>query len=350
VAEFPPRGPLADTQLEIVHTALVKAFATDELARLLAFRWGVRLDEEIDVRGGKKTVVGELLDWTQREGRTRELLILAAGERPQNQYVQDAAAQVLAGTAPQPWLYGAAPPPAAPASLEAMVSSRSVLVSMSAFNARAQALERGVCRVEGVCQGTGFLIGRQTVLTNYHVVEKEVLDPGLRGGIVCRFDFQGGAPGTTVSVAAGSAAIGPASPYSNSDLTASGEPGPSELDFAVIRLAEPVEASRFHWRLPETAAVVLPGDVAVVVEYPGNAELSIAYGVVTEFPGTGRRYRYTCTTSPGASGSPLLSADLQLIGLHHAADPAKAPRYNQAIPIHLIGRTLVEAKIDLGAL
>ena len=76
----------------------------------------------------------------------------------------------------------------------------------------------------------------------------------------------------------------------------------------------------------------------------------IAMGIVVEFPATGLRYRYNTTTGPGASGAPVFSADVDLIGLHHAADPDRAPEYNQAVPTWRVARALVDAGQVLDAL
>ena len=50
--------------------------------------------------------------------------------------------------------------------------------------------------------------------------------------------------------------------------------------------------------------------------------------------------RYDVTTASGSSGSPCLPFDLDIIGLHHAAEPASNPRYNQAIPLWAIAKDL----------
>ena len=75
----------------------------------------------------------------------------------------------------------------------------------------------------------------------------------------------------------------------------------------------------------------------------GESTREIAWGNVISFPGMGNRVRYDVTTASGSSGAPCFTLDLDIIGLHQAAEPASNPRYNQAIPFWVIAKDL-EAK------
>jgi hypothetical protein len=50
--------------------------------------------------------------------------------------------------------------------------------------------------------------------------------------------------------------------------------------------------------------------------------------------------RYDTSTDLGSSGSPCLTVDLEIFGLHHATDPMRNPQYNQAIPLDMIASDL----------
>ncbi len=61
---------------------------------------------------------------------------------------------------------------------------------------------------------------------------------------------------------------------------------------------------------------------------------------VTAVNPTVTRLRHKTATLPGSSGAPCFNANLDLVALHHAGDPAETPgrpaEYNQAIPIGAI--------------
>ena len=59
-------------------------------------------------------------------------------------------------------------------------------------------------------------------------------------------------------------------------------------------------------------------------------------GSVDKFNAGGTRMRHTANSKKGSSGSPCLNANLQLVALHHAHDPAYPPQWNQAVPFGLI--------------
>jgi hypothetical protein len=349
-----PRAKLEPADLDEIHNALVEGYTVAELRQRLLLKWGLRLDRKLnlDAPFGSDQLFGLLTEWTERQGRTLDLLALAWTGNPGNDYLAAAAARLLPDQAGARALYEDKRLPMRPASLEATVNKRSHLIGYDLFLSRYQSLGRAICRIEtGFKQGTGFLVGRRSVLTNFHVVEEAIANLPLGEKIVCRFDFHGAGEeevaGTPLMLAADW--LGPNSPYSQSDLTGTGSPESGELDFALLHLAEPV-VERLSLALSTEPRVVVPGDVAMVAQHPGGAELAIAYGVLTSFPADGLRYRYDCTTGHGASGAPMLSADLDLIGLHHAADPDLHPDYNQAVPTFRIARAIEEAGLTLAAL
>lgn len=357
--------PIATADIEPLNEAIVKGYPDpQDVAIRLWLKWGIRLGEFVRVDLPTRRFVAELLQWSESEGRTRELLAVLWSGKPQNpnlrsiaeRLIGDQLAAIAARYEAPPTPDSIAPIVLTRANLQKEVTARSPLVGFTEFVARLDAIGSAICRIEvaGQAAGTGFLIGPHTVLTNYHVAQ-DALDNHLPGDqIVCRFDYlrdavgEGGS-GVPIAAAAGDAWRGPSSPFSHSDLTGTGSPVPGELDFAVISLAEPV-SGRAPLILPATPPIVAPLDVAIVVQHPGGDPLQIAIGVVVELPATGLRYRYNTTTKAGSSGSPLFSADARLIGLHHAADPDRAPRYNQAVPIWRVARAIEAAGMPLDAL
>jgi hypothetical protein len=343
-AQFDGLPPFTPEQQEQLRDALISGYKVPDLSDRLGYRMGIRPDVEIETTGGSRLVFGRLVDWAVERGLERDLLALAWSGRKDNALLKAEATATLPDTAAAFDLYEKRQLPPAPASLEAMVTARSRILDFDTFEQMFEAIRTGVCKIEGIKSGTGFLIGSRTVLTNYHVVEKELKAPPLAEAITCVFDFHGGAAGTPARLEIGNP-FGPSSLYSQSDLTGIGGPSPGELDFAVLHLAEPVGTERKRWSFADRAPVVLPGDVALVAQHAEAQTLGIALGTVVEFPANGLRYRYTCTTNSGSSGSPVFDANLDLIGLHHAAEPGQHPAYNQAIPAYLVGRAIAAAGV-----
>ncbi|GGL35593.1 trypsin-like peptidase domain-containing protein [Caulobacter rhizosphaerae] len=353
------RTSLTGSDLQEIHEALVRSYEPEALALRVLFKWGIRLDWEMDVtQGGRRAIYGRLLKWTEEQGRTRDLLALAWTGASGNDFLLAAASRLLTDLPALQGLYdpplGAQAPTLPKSELEAVVSERSRLQDYGEFLSRVTALGSGICNVEtpGGGSGTGFLVGRRHVLTNHHVVKLAIANRPLGEQIKCRFDYHRQADGGVSSgLGVGLAAdwLGGFSPHAQSDETGMGEPSAGQLDYALLRLADAMPDDRPAFGLPIKPSVVAPGDVALIAQHPGGDPLSVAYGVITEFPATGLRYRYNVTTERGSSGAPVLSADLDLIGLHHAADPTNSPRFNQAIPLFLVARDLA-SRHDLDAL
>lgn len=223
---------------------------------------------------------------------------------------------------------------------------------------------RAVCQIvtDGAPAGTGFLIGPQAVLTNWHVLEN--LGDGDLGSVECLFDY--------VVRPDGSRSFGPSSrlaaagrpagaPYSPAETTPTPDvppPAPGELDYAMLQLAaavgdQEVEPGRKRgWIvLPAVAQAADPGSAVLILQHPDRAPMKLAIDqeAVIGPGGGGLRLRYTTNTEPGSSGSPCFDMDWRLIALHHYGDPSWGrPCYNQGIPAALV-RADIEAK-GFGAL
>jgi hypothetical protein len=357
VTTIVPAVELTPAALEEIRNAIVHGYDKASMTDRLRFTWGLELGDEFNTDTGFKFIAGDLVKFAEREGKVAELLGLAYAAKPQNPKLSAAAQKYLAD--PQAAIdkyVETAPPPLLPNNLEAVITTRSRLFKYGEFLARLHAVGNRLCRIEiPDGGGTGWLVGASHVLTNYHVVQAVALGQLKPDKIVCRFDFwseeSDAAPkGTAVRVRAnGLIAV---SEYSESDLTGTGTPNPDQLDYGLLRLARPIGNStlkggkRGWFELPEKPPIIARGDPAMIPQHPDARALEVAFGRVLEFPGVGLRYRYDVTTEHGSSGSPVFNADLTLFGLHHAADPAKHPAYNQAVPLWRIARDLSAKQYD----
>lgn len=355
-----PAIEITPQALEEIQAAIVHGYNLAALNQRLRYKWGMKLADEINVAQGFKYVVGDLIAYAEGQGQVPELLALAVSGRPQNPLLSKAAAHYLADPQQAAIKYSDVATPTLPGSLEALVTTRSRLFGFGEFLTRVRAIGTRLCRVELADggRGTGWLVGASHLLTNYHVVERAVRGELTPDQIVCRFDFwseQEGAadPAGTPAGLAAADWLAASSPYSQSDLSGTGDPAATELDFALLNLAEPVGnaalpggGTRGWFEFGPEAPIVARADPAMIPQHASGRPLEVAFGRVLEFPGMGMRYRYDVTTEPGSSGSPVFNADLTLLGLHHAADPEGQPDYNQAVPLWRIARDLAGRGVD----
>jgi hypothetical protein len=340
-------------ELEAIVEAIVSGYDYDDWGRTLAYKWGIVLANEFNIRQGFRGVVADLVAWTERKGKTRELLALACADNPDNESLKQLAILHRLGNSRQQCGTFAAAKTSA--NLEALVNAHSRLIDYSRFMSRMQSIGDRVCLVETPFKkGTGFLVASDCVITNYHVVEEVVGNPSLAKRVTCSFDYRqtsNGAALTSIKqFGLRPHGVLANSPYDKSDLTGFGEPQLDKLDYAILQLAEEVGClpgcgddvrGWFHLVSDVTARpVVALQDFLFIPQHAAGNPLEIAWGNVVSFPGTGNRMRYDVTTASGSSGSPCFTIDLDIIGLHHAAEPGSNPQYNQAIPLWVIAKDL----------
>jgi hypothetical protein len=271
---------------------------------------------------------------------------------------------------------GLTPVPAAEAqNLQKVVTEKSVFHDGVVF------LDEFARRIDWICQiqipgggGTGALVAADLVLTNHHVIRPLLDNAALAPRVRCTFDFKKLSDGRQIS--SGRQVVLHADwhvasrPHSPEDTKRNGaEPAADALDYAVLRLAEPVGdqalgpkgaddplSTRRAW-LPVLSAppAVAPPDPVFVLQHPlmpgrlTQEPVQLAIGSVLESPYPDRRMRHNARTLPGSSGSPCFSANLELVGLHHAGDPItgwERPAWNQAIPIERIVTDLAAKNIQ----
>jgi hypothetical protein len=103
--------------------------------------------------------------------------------------------------------------------------------------------------------------------------------------------------------------------------------------------------SRGHIRLSASAQPLQDGDPVIVLQHPqppgmgAQMPIQLSIGTTQPSPYADRRVRHNARSHPGSSGSPLFSADLTMVALHHASDPVsqwEPAVWNQAIPVRAI--------------
>jgi hypothetical protein len=185
--------------------------------------------------------------------------------------------------------------------------------------------ERAVCRVDFPCEtgmGTGFLVGPDLVMTNYHVLELFIVGARKPSEICCRFGYQTSGEGQPID-------MGVACPLADDWLVASSPV--AELDYAIVRLrdAGPLAAAN---RLPLTPVphTFDTGESLFLIQHPKAAPLKIASGGVVK--ADSKRVFYLANTLRGSSGSPCFTANWELVALHRSGDDVA----NVGVPLGVI--------------
>jgi hypothetical protein len=226
---------------------------------------------------------------------------------------------------------------------------------------------RRVCRVEVAGQplGTGFLVGRDAVLTNHHVL-REAIDGKWAGGqVVCRFDYhvgEGGGLGEGLPVPLKGAHADwhlDSTPALSDGEENAGVPPPTadQLDHALVRLAEEVgaepifptypEGPKRGWvKVPAKPLALGVGMPLAILHHPQGAPVKLALDTQAILSVGPTRVRYTTNTDQGSSGSPCFDQDWALVALHHFGDPLHhQAKFNQGIPIGAVRARLTRAGV-----
>lgn len=340
------------SQLQRLVDALMNAFPTEaRLAQMLRFRLEKRL-AEIAGHGALRDMVFELLQDAEAQGYIDDLVAAARESAPHNGKL---AAFVES--------YGAIATAAPAAKFELMVdAARGFMEAEDFYSAVGGSLVR-VCRVElsSGSKGTGFLIGPDLVMTNYHVIEAVHKGSTPPGGVILRFDYRRRAGkhqnGTEYRLAKDW--LVDSSPYSTVDTSPDPKPhnpGSAELDYAILRVAgEPgkesvgrieLDKAPRGWLTPNRGVAFAANAPLFVVQHPMGEPLKV--DLASYRNGHATRITYNVNTEPGSSGSPVFDAGFRLVALHHSGGPIPANVagcYNEGIPMDAIRRLLEERKL-----
>ena len=351
--------------------ALRSAFSLERLKRFLLYSLDKNL-EDISLGGDLQEIVFDLINLAESEGWIDLLLARAREANPGNPDLFKFAQQF--GLATQT--------PAGP-ELERLVTQAG-FNNVAAWRERLGELETRVCRVEiplsnGQAErGTGFLVGKDLLLTNYHVLQSVIERSELQTKgepwaepqqVSFRFDYKASGDGKTVSAGVvyhlAADWLVDSSPMSVIDYQPepkNGAPALDELDYALVRLAdEPgLSAVGSHPSQPpvQRGWITLPDEPydftlatpILILQHPRGAPLKLALDSVRGLNANQTRLTYRTNTERGSSGSPCFSSNWTLIALHHAGDPdysfGHTAEYNEGIPIWAVRNLLRQRGVD----
>jgi hypothetical protein len=363
---------MAGVSMKEIRDAIVDTYDEDELSESLQFLLDVKLSH-VTKPATYPNKVFQLVDWADRQGRDVELVQALAKDRPQKPLMQQVYKK-----------YGMAVPvgvqeaggakvatDAADVGLEKIVRPHLDMPDFGLWRGAMTRVEGQVCRItlNGQAQGTGFLVGPDAVLTNYHVMEPVIRKEVGPAGVECQFDYKllkdNTAPYTPVKLA--NEWLIDHSLYSANEKSGRPDQPPpataDELDYALVRLAMAVGSQPWAkspdesgnapirgWvRVPDQPPVVGDKMAIIIAQHPDGAPMKLALdtdavdrekGFWLNAPHT--RLRYATNTEGGSSGSPCFDFNWHLIALHHYGDPKysggdrRRGDWNQGVPVGLI--------------
>src|SRR5688572_4087709 len=349
-----PPNPL-ETEFE---EALIQAFSMDGMKRMVRRHLGLVLEQELDVRRGTKYVFADLMEVAVQQGWRDELVRGALIDNPRNPRLKNAASALkieLRAPATEPPTGSVRVADLDRGRLEKTARERGVSVNFGDYTKRLNALGRAMCSIEvptGQARGTGWLVGPDLVLTNFHVVEDVQKNAVAATDVMCRFDyFTEAAAGVPCGLAA--KWLEDWSPYALADERPdAADPTVDELDYALIRLARRVgdekagNVPRGWITVLAKPPVMVAEDIVMIPQFPDGRSLELSFGKALAYNGSATRLRYDANTTEGASGSPAVTMALDPFGLHHAAGPARSQKFNQCVPLRLAIKRMTDRNIS----
>jgi Effector-associated domain 1/Trypsin-like peptidase domain len=374
---------LTGAQAEQLQLALKNAFRSrDELKMMLRYKLNKQLNDYAAEGIPQPRVIFQLVEAAESEGWVPDLVAGAIQANPNN--------EVLRAFYGDVWLALGAPG-VSRERLQTLIRPGEVFQDVDDWIDGLTRVGSRVCCIQisanagsrkGEISGTGFLIGPDVVLTNFHVMEPVILGakgketevgsasgPGVAAkpsDVQFRFDYRALPNGTpigdeTIHTLKGQAVedwLVDWSPISAVDLLADpGEATPTEneLDYALVRLSRAAAddviprraAKRDFIALPAKPQVVTNDEPLLILQHPGGKPLKLAFHAVMAQNKNNTRVTYKVATEHGSSGSPCFNYKWDLIALHHAGDPGyKSPR-NEGVPLTAIRERLTRQAIQV---
>jgi hypothetical protein len=364
---------LSSTQFQQLDEGLRDAFRShSDLARMLRFETGERLEDLVG-SGGQRQVVFDLIDYFDAQGRIDELIQGAVRQNPGNEVLRNF--YETSGSA-------LSLPPKR--ELQDLIRGGGGFIDPDPFIRWAIETGPRVCRVEidsdlGPIWGTGFLMGPDLLISNYHVLEAvirgsrgEVTESGNRSssaGVAFRFDYKVLSDGTTINSGTvhhlGDGSVDQwlvdESPPSPIDVLADpgGQvPSDDELDFALVRLETDAArddvpslgggTSKRGWIPAPGPLRDLPAESPLfILQHPDHLPQKWAYDPDSVIASNRTRVTYRTNTLSGSSGAPCFDRRMQFVALHHSGDPNFEHQRNEGIPTQALLLRLTAQGISL---
>ena len=374
---------LTGPETAVVRKAIKKTFAIHELDMLLTERLDKSMSEfgnPLNFSIGVDTIISNIVKAANRQNWHRDLLLAVMAERPENPALTDvyrlANELGLLGDVKH-FHAGEEVDAGRKNGLEKLITSVPSL-NIDELIFRLGKVKRRVCRIQLQPKnsksewGTGFLVGPDLLLSNYHVFEKLIEPTGEIDKIICLFDYTYNPilskvnPGTPFPLDVDHLRKvlenGEIKYSKNAQMDKDGgelEAGwpADQLDYALIKLDQQIGTMPFGISSKKAANseqvrgwINVPAEAKafdeklhlIMVQHPDKDHMQVAFGF-EGFIGmdkNGTRIRYNVNSQPGSSGSPVLNEQFDLVALHNMGDPSWVSTYNQGVAMWKISEDL----------
>ncbi|MDJ0534110.1 MAG: trypsin-like peptidase domain-containing protein [Xenococcaceae cyanobacterium MO_207.B15] len=354
---------ISGSQHEKLSIALRDAFQTPQrFLQFVKFRFDKNL-YDITIAEDLQELAFDLIREADSYGWIEELIIGARQSNPKNAKLFAFSQEFFSN----PYIANSLPSELAKrGSLEKIIRAKNSFLTVTQWREKLGAIEAQVCRVE-VKQssggykplGTGFLIGADVAITNYHVVESVITEKIAPEDIILRFDYKQLRDGITVNsgkeyeLLLGDWLID-YSLYPPDEEKR--EPKENELDYAILRIdgepgnqlvGERGSPERGWIKLPKTNYDFVADTPLFIVQHPQGTPLKLAFDTESIIGLNSNKtvVKYRTNTERGSSGSPCFNIDWELVALHHSGDTLyenKTPQFNAGTPFSAIVSRLRE--------
>ena len=298
----------------------------------VADRFDWNLDEIVSSQA-LRVAADDLVMEFEQDGDTVDLIWALHQERPRNPEVK-ALMQRLQGFLEQRWVLDPTVIESEDTSVElpkaySDIELEGFLPQPVSYEADVGQLRRGLQLANAVCKiafsdrpttGTGVLIAPDLVLTNYHVLSRQIVGmPQLAEKAktaLCEFGFV--SEEHDMIVPPDTLAVDSIEPV----LAAS---PPAKLDYVLLRVNPQIMDVAYDYIQPITPPphplTLNSKDGLNVLQHPaGNVmQVSLSASGVVQVDAARDRLWYVNRTQGGSSGAPCFNADWQMVALHHAS-------------------------------
>ncbi|MGY2901007.1 lysozyme family protein/endonuclease/exonuclease/phosphatase family metal-dependent hydrolase/predicted regulator of Ras-like GTPase activity (Roadblock/LC7/MglB family) [Bradyrhizobium sp. URHC0002] len=175
----------------------------------------------------------------------------------------------------------------------------------------------------GSWSGTGFLVAKNILLTNHHVLNST--DVAGRAAVDFTFEVSAAELATGIQEPSGPSArryrLDPAKLFITSPVAGVG------LDYTFVWIEDEAEPTFGSIAMTRASFSVAERERAFIIHHPSGRGRRVSLDENDVLRITTSVVRYTTDTMPGSSGSPVFNRQGRLIALHHAStnDPAQLP-------------------------
>lgn len=353
---------LTGPQVDEFRQAIRDAFNNEQKFKEFLFTQLNRQLDDITAKEVFPTEIYNVITAAEDEDWTEELLRAARLWRPTNTKLLLFAQQFgLALKTPSE--------PELKSTFERMVRPNNKVIDVALWREKLAQIEGQICRVEvrdggETSFGTGFLLGPDVIMTNYHVVQHVIKGDISTKNVSFLFDFKKTTntplPGIPYYLAEKDWYID-YSEYSSLDEVRNSWDRPCDedkLDYALMRLSaqageeriggeankNPHASVRGWIEVPTIERELRSGSELFIMQHKDGDQLTLALDTnsITQTNTNNTRVFYKTNTDEGSSGAPCFDIDWQLVALHQGGDTHYQPKYNQGIPFSAITKLLTK--------